>query len=64
MHAKETMRASLATIDPDAEALTSYAAVWVTPKDRALGFILDVTDADRGDMARMLREHADAIERG
>lgn len=64
MHAKEQVRAVLSALDPDAKKLTSYAAVWVTPTDRALGFVLDVADEDRQDMAKMLREHADAIESG
>jgi hypothetical protein len=58
----EPLKQAAIAADPDAEALTSIVALWVTPTDKALGFIRCVAPEDAKALAQMLREHADAID--
>jgi hypothetical protein len=48
--------------DPESRDATSLVAVWVTPTEKALGFLRCVADEDRMAVAKLLRDHADIID--
>ncbi len=53
---------AISGLDTKPEDVTSAVAFWLTPEDKALGFVLCVKPGDEKDMARMLREHADGLD--
>lgn len=64
-NALRELHALIQDFSESAEPINAHGLFWLTPTNRALGFwYLAETDDDRRDLARMLRDAADAIERG
>jgi hypothetical protein len=60
----EPMKNLISSLDDKPENVTAAAAFWITPEDKALGFALWTDDPNaRRDLAKMLRDHAEALER-